>query len=95
VKDRHNGNILLDNEGHIIHIDYGYILSCSPKNLGFESSPFKLTPEFVEVCFPLQEFNHFLLSTCCDADVSIAYFLRIQNESVFISVAVSGYVFRI
>merc|ERR1712029_1313049 len=33
VKDRHNGIILL----------------CSPKNLGFENSPFKLTPEFVEV----------------------------------------------
>lgn len=49
LKDRHNGNILIDNVGHIIHIDFGFILSNSPGSVGFEAAPFKLTQDYVDV----------------------------------------------
>lgn len=50
IKDRHNANIMIDDNGHIIHIDFGFMLSNAPgKGLQFEKAPFKLTKEFVDV----------------------------------------------
>jgi phosphatidylinositol 4-kinase len=49
IRDRHNGNLLLDDEGHIIHIDFGFMLSNSPGGVNFESAPFKLTRELLEI----------------------------------------------
>jgi phosphatidylinositol kinase/protein kinase (PI-3 family) len=50
VKDRHNANILIDEEGHIVHIDFGYILGQSPGfNINFENAPFKLTSDYTDL----------------------------------------------
>ena len=77
--------MLIDSKGHLIHIDYGFLLGTSPGgNLGFETAPFKLTTEMVELmggldsdCFQsfIRTFVHGFLSIRSSAN-------NIMNEIV-------------
>ena len=62
LKDRHNGNIMIDMKGKIIHIDYGFILGISPGNVGFETAPFKMTKEYVNLLDGINSdvYNYFI-----------------------------------
>ncbi|KAI0404885.1 phosphatidylinositol 3 [Xylaria palmicola] len=48
-KDRHNGNIMIDDAGHILHIDFGFCFDIAPGGVKFERAPFKLTNEMILV----------------------------------------------
>mmetsp|Transcript_61046 Transcript_61046/g.89525 ORF Transcript_61046/g.89525 Transcript_61046/m.89525 type:complete len:175 (+) Transcript_61046:307-831(+) len=49
VKDRNDGNLLITRDGHMVHIDFGFMLSNTPGDMAFEQAPFKLTSELVDV----------------------------------------------
>mmetsp|Transcript_2923 Transcript_2923/g.11137 ORF Transcript_2923/g.11137 Transcript_2923/m.11137 type:complete len:1960 (-) Transcript_2923:2342-8221(-) len=50
IKDRHNGNILIDKEGHIIHIDFGFLFDTAPGGkFSIEKSAFKLNTEMLRI----------------------------------------------
>lgn len=76
IKDRHNGNLLVDGNGNMIHIDFGFLLGTSPGgNLGFESAAFKLTKEMIEVMGGEQDAEPFLYFV----ELSIRAFLAARS----------------
>jgi phosphatidylinositol 4-kinase len=73
LKDRHNGNIMIDMRGHLVHIDYGFCFGmCVGHEFTMERAPFKLTEEYVEVMGgfdgePYQEFQRLFVEGMIEA----------------------------
>jgi len=64
IKDRHNGNIMLCEDGSIVHIDFGFLFGQAPgkdkipnTNFSMERAEFKVTSEMVEVIGGLESQN--------------------------------------
>ena len=70
-----------------MHIDWGFVLGQSPgRNFGFESAPFKLTPEMVEVMggrtsFSFQRFR----TLCVKTFLEVSAYLTQLHVVAFIS----------
>ncbi|ROT35940.1 phosphatidylinositol 3 [Sodiomyces alkalinus F11] len=87
LKDRHNGNVLIDSEGHIVHIDFGFMLSNSPGSVGFEAAPFKLTHEYVDVLGGIGSEDYDDYKTLCKQAFQA---LRRSADSIIDLVAMMG-----
>jgi hypothetical protein len=49
IKDRHNANILLNEDRRIIHVDFAFILGSLPGNLKLEATSFKMSEDFISL----------------------------------------------
>ena len=60
LKDRHNGNIMIDMRGRLIFIDFGFAMGMAPGHeFSMERAAFKLTQDYMDVMAPNNGFETF------------------------------------
>ena len=79
-QDRHNGNILVDSRGRMVHLGFSYVLGWAPGGMTFEKSAFKLTRDVVDVWggrgSPIyDEFTNVMVQVSSRTQPALAYWL--------------------
>lgn len=83
IGDRHNGNVMMREDGTLFHIDFGHVLGNFKEKLGIrrERVPFVFTPEMVYVMGDKSDgFYHQFTDMC-----ATAYNLLRQHASLFMN----------
>lgn len=83
IGDRHNDNIMVNQDGHLFHIDYGHFLGNFKTFAGFkrEKAPFVFTPDFAYVIGGRDSPNfQYFMEVCCKA-----YNILRKNANIFIN----------
>ena len=95
IKNRHNGNIMMDSSGRVVHVDFSFVLGMAPGknkvanlNLSLEGAAFKLTNEMVEAFGGVDSENYKYFESLCVEGLLVA---RAHLDTIITLVEIMGY----